>query len=52
MNLINCTEDCVHQKDGYCTLENSMLVSSTEKDCSFYEGKKNPTVKGRNTEYK
>ena len=47
MNLINCTEDCIHQKDGCCTLENSMLVSSTDKDCSFYEDKKNPAKNDR-----
>lgn len=47
MNLINCTEDCIHQKDGCCNLENSMFISSIEKGCSFYEHKKNPAKNDR-----
>lgn len=40
MNLIHCTEDCVHQEDGYCALENPTVICSLERDCCFFEKQK------------
>lgn len=37
MILINCTENCIYQKDGMCSLEQIGKVSNTtSKGCEFY----------------
>lgn len=36
MNLIQCSEICKYQIDGYCSLEKCGLVSSTEYDCPYF----------------
>jgi len=40
MTTINCSSNCIHQKDGKCTLE-SFAVSqvSTASDCIFFSQK-------------
>lgn len=47
MNLITCSENCAHQKEGYCNLENSMLISSAERKCCFFQQRKNPAQTDR-----
>lgn len=41
MNLIVCSEDCIHQKDGYCILENPCTVpnpqGTLENRCIYLE---------------
>jgi len=40
--LINCTENCVHQKNGICTMESvGTLSNTTNKGCEFYIERKN-----------
>lgn len=37
MNLIACDKPCLHQKDGYCSLEKvTFVTSSKEKGCLHY----------------
>ena len=37
MNLIACDKPCLHQQDGYCTLEKvPYITSSKEKGCLYY----------------
>ena len=44
MNLIVCSEDCIHQKDGYCMLENPCTIpnpqGTLENRCIYLEGPK------------
>ena len=38
--LINCTENCVYQNDGMCTLNNvSSLSNTSHSGCEFYQKK-------------
>lgn len=37
MGIIQCSEDCRFQADGYCGLENLSTVSLSEKDCPYYK---------------
>ena len=41
MNLIVCSENCIHQKDGYCFLEHPSAVpnpqGSLENRCIYLE---------------
>ena len=30
MNLIVCSENCIHQQDGYCVLEHPCAIPSVE----------------------
>lgn len=39
MGIIACSEDCKHQKDGYCNLENAAKITNTEKKCPYFENK-------------
>lgn len=40
MTTINCSSNCIHQKDGLCTLENAATNSSfTSIHCIYYEEK-------------
>ena len=39
MGIIACGEDCKHQKDGYCNLENAAKITNTEKKCPYFENK-------------
>lgn len=37
MNLIACDQNCRHQEDGYCTLNQiSALSSDTGRNCGYY----------------
>lgn len=37
MNLIPCAHPCVHQTDGYCTLQNLRdAVCSAQNDCIYF----------------
>jgi hypothetical protein len=36
--LINCTDNCLYQENGMCTLDNvSSLSNTTSKGCEFYK---------------
>ena len=35
MNMIICDKDCMHQKEGYCRLEN-MAITALASDCGYY----------------
>ncbi|HYE10085.1 MAG TPA: hypothetical protein VEF53_07895 [Patescibacteria group bacterium] len=38
MILINCTDNCLYQENGMCTLDNvSSLSNTTNKGCEFYK---------------
>lgn len=48
MNLINCGKDCVHQKDGQCTLETVSPVSGSKVDgCCYFKPRQDPGREGR-----
>lgn len=35
---INCTHDCIYQKNGMCECDNiSNKILSSEKDCVYYQ---------------
>lgn len=36
MNLIECSESCKFQADGYCRLEKCGEVSSVESGCPYF----------------
>ena len=39
--MINCSENCIHCKDGICDLKTVLTSSSTPTDdCPFYKEKK------------
>ncbi len=40
MNLIRCSEKCIHQNEGWCTLEGAKKVLSPLKDCCFFDSAK------------
>ncbi|ADU26945.1 hypothetical protein [Ethanoligenens harbinense] len=49
MSLIQCTNDCKFQKDGYCNLEKAGLLSDTscsgeKKDCLYYQARQPQTA--------
>lgn len=38
MTTINCSSNCIHQKDGKCSLDNVAMNSTLiTTDCIFYE---------------
>ena len=38
MNLINCSSDCVYQKDGYCCLDFIPQINSIAVEgCHYYK---------------
>ncbi|NLK88410.1 MAG: hypothetical protein GX279_13140 [Clostridiaceae bacterium] len=38
MTMINCSSNCIHQKDGKCMLEEAISESvSTQADCVFFK---------------
>ncbi len=42
VNLIACTENCLHQKDGFCSLEKGFYVTSKiHNGCHYYVNEKN-----------
>ena len=49
--LINCTENCIHQKDGMCSLEQVGKISNTtSKGCEFFvEKSRKPPKKSDGT---
>ncbi|MCK9217116.1 MAG: hypothetical protein M0P77_04245 [Firmicutes bacterium] len=51
MILISCTENCIHQKDGMCSLEQIGKASNTTtKGCEFYvEKSRKPSKKSDST---
>ncbi|MDP4092223.1 MAG: hypothetical protein Q8920_02585 [Bacillota bacterium] len=45
MTMINCSSDCIHQKEGVCTLENTAAnVVSALSDCIFFQGRNQDSV--------
>ena len=40
MTTINCASNCIHQKDGFCTLDNITIKPiSNNTDCVFFQNK-------------
>ncbi len=39
MGIITCGEECKHQKEGYCNLENASKITNTDKKCPYFENK-------------
>jgi|GEM_PF-765798 len=40
MTTINCSSNCIHQKDGKCMLNNTIISSvSFTSDCVFFQEK-------------
>lgn len=38
MNLIACSKNCLHQKNGYCSLEGAgALTQSLDQECGYYQ---------------
>mgnify|MGYP004636231585 CR=1 FL=1 len=37
MNLINCTECCRWQKEGFCTLEVTVTSAALSSECRYFE---------------
>ncbi|MBQ8614138.1 MAG: hypothetical protein IJ416_08000 [Ruminiclostridium sp.] len=38
MNLILCSHNCMHQKDGYCCLEGvAVITNAAASPCCYYE---------------
>ncbi|MBQ7132853.1 MAG: hydroxymyristoyl-ACP dehydratase [Oscillospiraceae bacterium] len=37
MSMIKCSENCIHQFDGWCTLEGAKKVLSPLSDCCFFD---------------
>lgn len=47
INLVNCALDCEYQKDGNCTLNDSVPITLNETaDCSYYR-KRRPVKKAK-----
>jgi len=45
MTNINCTSNCLYQKDGKCSLDNVTAVSVTSTDsCAYFVEKKDTKV--------
>ncbi|NLB80638.1 MAG: hypothetical protein GX800_03265 [Clostridiaceae bacterium] len=41
MTNINCSSDCIYQKDGNCTLESVTLMAvTTDNSCAYYQKRK------------
>lgn len=36
MGIIQCSEFCKYQKDGYCDLEKCSAVYPSDKDCPYF----------------
>lgn len=48
MNLINCSEKCIHQADGYCTLGGVASITNTKgTHCAYYDNGSRSALKGR-----
>lgn len=46
MNLIICGEDCKHQKEGYCCLEDiAKITDAVTTSCCYYEKKCSDDIK-------
>ncbi|MGN0679312.1 MAG: hypothetical protein ACI4JS_06600 [Oscillospiraceae bacterium] len=40
MNIVMCTEDCRHQKDGYCMLEDlTQPCDNPAAPCKYYRSR-------------
>ncbi len=37
MGIIQCSEGCKYQLDGYCTLEKTGTVSTINRACPYYK---------------
>ena len=49
MNLIPCSENCKHQKDGYCCLEEYGAITDViSSPCAYFDERKE-TAKNTNT---
>lgn len=41
MNLILCSENCIHQKDGYCCLEDcGKITDAVNSSCCYFDERK------------
>ncbi|EEG29038.1 hypothetical protein CLOSTMETH_03365 [[Clostridium] methylpentosum DSM 5476] len=48
MNLITCSSNCIHQKDGYCTLDKpSHITGSAVGGCCYFESGRRKNYKNR-----
>ncbi|NLJ17108.1 MAG: hypothetical protein GX346_08250 [Clostridiales bacterium] len=48
MNFILCNEKCKHQKDGYCSLEGSAMITNavtSSANCCYFEKPDNKTLR-------
>lgn len=46
MNLILCSKDCIHQRDGFCRLEGRAAPTGSVVDgCCYYRAQKTPQPK-------
>lgn len=54
MNLVSCCEHCVHQRDGYCTLDGleEPVGSAASGQCAYflYEASKFPGFERKSAE--
>ena len=43
MSLIQCTSDCLYEKDGYCRLEKAAEITASEKSggCLHFRPREN-----------
>ncbi len=37
MNLIPCSKDCQHQKDGYCVRTSAAVTGAKVDGCCYYQ---------------
>lgn len=45
LNLIRCVNNCIYQKDGYCTLDKPSKITGEAVDgCCYYEQKNGVTA--------
>ena len=52
MNKIRCEKNCVHQKDGWCSVETGIKMHKNEDHCAFLTEQKEKTdhVSRKNSE--
>lgn len=37
--MIPCVENCIYQKDGYCTLKGKSVITNLENNCPYFDKK-------------
>lgn len=43
MNLIVCDKNCMHQQEGYCTLDRPVSLTNSQSDCAYFSTKSSLT---------